>query len=159
MKYSSKLVVIIIFIIAISHVLVSCADSGKQEKARFAYNKITRGDKIRLNLTVTMDKDKYLSGPSPVIVKIPGNCIVKFENQEYRISRPIFPMSMIFEVPAATKPGKHTVDLGLVLTYCNKSDDTCQIRNEVLRVPLDVSDELRPTSTAYHNINTEYHVQ
>jgi hypothetical protein len=128
-------------------------------KKPLVYDKIIWGDKIRLKLTVTTTKDKYLSGPSPVVVKIPGNCPLIFDQAEYRISRPIFPMIMTFEVPRAIKPGKYTADLGITVTFCNKADDTCIIRNDVLQVPFEVSDETRPTSTAYHDMEVEYLAQ
>jgi len=117
------------------------------------------GDKIVVNLTVTMPKYLYLNGPRPVSVKTPGDTIFTFTSNEYYVTKPLFPLKIDFTVQLKTPFAVHKIPLALRLMYCNKADDLCHIKNDIINVEFEVSSERKAAQSMTYNIDETYEIK
>lgn len=145
------LIPVLVFFMVFS--LAGCARQGDQEKGasdakkdspkegkdaidKFKGLKVRHGDKVILNFTVKTPAYLYLNGPKPVRVMVPGNSPFKFSKNEYFVTKPVFPIKIEFSVPKDTPTGRQKITFGLRLMYCNKADDVCLIKNEIMNFEL-----------------------
>jgi len=107
-------------------------------------NPVYRTDKGYLSITVTSPPYLYLSGPEPLVVKLPQTDAFVWESNQAKMTTVSFPLLIPFEVPKTAPGGGQELTLGLRLTYCNKADDVCVFKNDLVSVPVDVMPGLRP---------------
>lgn len=95
---------------------------------------VSPSDTIIMNFTVVAPSHLYLNGPKPVKINVPGNMPFVFDKAEYFVTKPVFPMKIKIDIPRSGPFGKQKIPLALQLMYCNKADDICLIKNEILPV-------------------------
>lgn len=115
------------------------AESSKVDEdalAKYKGLKVRHGDRVILNFTVDTPSYLYLNGPKPVRVMVPGNSPFKFTKNEYFVTKPVFPIKIDFNIPKSAPTGLQKISFGLRLMYCNKADDVCLIKNEIMNFEL-----------------------
>ncbi|MDP8256890.1 MAG: hypothetical protein P9M14_14160 [Candidatus Alcyoniella australis] len=104
---------------------------------------IYRDDNGYISVTINAPSYLSLSGPEPLVVKLPQNDVLAWESNQAKLTTVSFPMIIPFKVPKTAPGGPFELTLGLRLTYCNKADDICVLKNDVVKVPLDVMPGIR----------------
>ena len=111
-----------------------CSGSGNS-----AVTAIHPGDAVTLMFTVKLPSTHYFNGPQPLAVTVPEGTPFAFSQSKYVDTKPEGPLKMEFTVPADLNPGPQQIDLKLRMMYCNKKDDICIIKDDVLPVALNVA--------------------
>ena len=119
-----------------------------------------RGDSGYLQITVTSPSYLYLSGPEPLVVNLPQTKAFTWEDTRAKLTTPVFPMLIPFKVPSTAPGGRHDLALGLKIMYCNKADDICVFKNDLLNAPIEILPGARqggPDNAA--SISVEYEIK
>ena len=149
---------LVILVLALLLPVVACEDNV--DTTISGPNRVGQGGTIVVDLTVNLPSNLYFNGPKPVSIKPPGNVPFKFSQDEWaQKGKPTFPMQITFEVPRATPDGKYKVPFAMQLMYCNKTDDICLIKNNILPVDVTVDHNVSPLPNSFLKIEKSYEVK
>ncbi|MDP8225163.1 MAG: hypothetical protein P9L99_17510 [Candidatus Lernaella stagnicola] len=108
---------------------------------------VPHGGAVELELTVYHSPTIYLTGKEPVTVLAPADPCFEFEEKQFKLDRPFFPLKIPFTVSRNCDTGAHTLSMGMRIHYALKANEVEKERNVLLEVPLDI-EKRRPQRRA-----------